>query len=1080
MAVLKDLIVHGSSRFLNAAYFNQLKANDLAAEQGYFNKLIAVDGKISSLNVDDLTAQNATVIGLLDVKGELHTNSWTNANIATIDGSFYITPTVSCESGTFAYDGTNITVTAASGYSFGVDSLYTYTTSGTATTYTSWPQYSRVLLTGEVKLSGSNEWQPLGTIRGQIVNSSTSSIKINSLYDSQGTTPIATLADLGSTSITNANFRKVKVSLYERASSSSSFFPIGIYMTALGAKGKTFIDIYGGGDAKGSIITNSIDSGAMAKPVLRIGNLSGLPVLTLPNGTSVAPQGWGIYTNNGFFQGTIVSTQGKIGNFTLSTAIYGASSGTGPTTVNAISTAGTYLGTDGFLNTASSTTYAQITGGVLTAQGAVISGTIDATSFKARDSNQKVRAEVNTNGLLIYDSDGTVVTNGTLLAQFGSTTQIGKSAQAHINITSGGLDLYKGTTLIGHWGYDSNSATNPYFTFGTRDTTTELKGSYSVVMGYQCIGIDNYSFAQGYFCQAKGVAAHAEGYQNIVYAQAAHAEGQSNTIDGNSYYSHAEGYNNTINGSSNLGDNRRGYYAHVGGVNNIVNHDGAFVHGQYLQSTAAYQALFGKYNDTADDALLIIGNGTDENNRSNLMVIGDNYARIGNQDQSSITISPDEISGKGSGGKQFFKFANSTSSTSTTYSKSIYRGPLNEVPYTLATALSVTFPSQAANSSELRIDFQIDNGSSGIIFPYGTATTRSLTKRYNDINYTLTITYDGALTFTDIYLTTGHASLDKKISINGFYTIVSPAPTYILGGGLNIEATGAYSYAEGYDTHATGAYSYATGYDTYATGNYSHAEGYENKALGIGSHAEGIKTIADGYYSHAEGQKTEAVGTNSHTEGFETEAVGTDSHAEGTHSIALGKSSHAQNLYTVATEIYQTVIGKYNACTVSGLGTTTNPYTYTDAGDYAFIIGNGTSNTTAKRSNAFMVDWSGDIYPQATKMTDFIIEQGTSGIWTYRKWNSGIAECWGKSAPSAQISTAWGTGYASAVLAATYPSGLFIDVPSVQLTNAASWEAIPMGYTHTKDSISYQLFRASSMGSGQTFSVSIHAIGRWK
>lgn len=26
---------------------------------------------------------------------------------------------------------------------------------------------------------------------------------------------------------------------------------------------------------------------------------------------------------------------------------------------------------------------------------------------------------------------------------------------------------------------------------------------------------------------------------------------------------------------------------------------------------------------------------------------------------------------------------------------------------------------------------------------------------------------------------------------------------------------------------------------------------------------------------------------------------------------------------------------------------------------------------------------------------DYVVEEGTSGIWTYRKWNSGIAECWG-------------------------------------------------------------------------------------
>lgn len=26
---------------------------------------------------------------------------------------------------------------------------------------------------------------------------------------------------------------------------------------------------------------------------------------------------------------------------------------------------------------------------------------------------------------------------------------------------------------------------------------------------------------------------------------------------------------------------------------------------------------------------------------------------------------------------------------------------------------------------------------------------------------------------------------------------------------------------------------------------------------------------------------------------------------------------------------------------------------------------------------------------------DFVVAQGTSGIWKYRKWNSGLAECWG-------------------------------------------------------------------------------------
>lgn len=30
------------------------------------------------------------------------------------------------------------------------------------------------------------------------------------------------------------------------------------------------------------------------------------------------------------------------------------------------------------------------------------------------------------------------------------------------------------------------------------------------------------------------------------------------------------------------------------------------------------------------------------------------------------------------------------------------------------------------------------------------------------------------------------------------------------------------------------------------------------------------------------------------------------------------------------------------------------------------------------------------------KESDYVVDYGTSGIWTYRKWDSGIAECWGR------------------------------------------------------------------------------------
>lgn len=157
MAILKDLIVHGSSRFLNKIYAEELETSAFEAESAIIKKLKADD---------------ATVVGLLDVQGEMHTNSWTNSNIATIDGSFYITPTIECASGTLssltASTGTppkhSFVLTAATGSSFAVvNSLYYYDTSAHTVT---WAKYSKVLITGEILVGG--EWIPLGTILGQL------------------------------------------------------------------------------------------------------------------------------------------------------------------------------------------------------------------------------------------------------------------------------------------------------------------------------------------------------------------------------------------------------------------------------------------------------------------------------------------------------------------------------------------------------------------------------------------------------------------------------------------------------------------------------------------------------------------------------------------------------------------------------------------------------------------------------------------------------------------------------------------------------------------------------------------------
>ncbi len=166
-------------------------------------------------------------------------------------------------------------------------------------------------------------------------------------------------------------------------------------------------------------------------------------------------------------------------------------------------------------------------------------------------------------------------------------------------------------------------------------------------------------------------------------------------------------------------------------------------------------------------------------------------------------------------------------------------------------------------------------------------------------------------------------------------------------------ACGNFSHTEGYSTQTgkwQGAKSDKNPDPDYGRG--AHAEGTYTDAIGNASHAEGYGTIASGNYSHTEGYQSNTGEENAHAEGRSTTATGNASHAEGTYTTASGNASHAGGERTIAQRASQTVIGRYNSPDIQGL----NQNSY---GKYAFIIGNGGSERN--RSNAFTVDWNGEI-----------------------------------------------------------------------------------------------------------------------
>lgn len=346
MAILKDLIVHGSSRFLNKIYASEIQTPLIDAEAGIFKKLKADD---------------ATVVGLLDVQGQMHTNSWTNSNIATIDGSFYITPTLSSSSGTVSFS--SATAATFTGTYSAVSSLYIG--NNTASTV-QWTSGSKILITGEVQVD--EEWIPLGTLLGTLNSTNpTTSMSIVNITDNRNNTSNILTNIYSLKSNDSLSYRNLKISLYQRADN-SEYYPLGIFMTALGQNGKTFLDIYGGVN----VLTTSY--GGYANPNVRIGNLSGLPAITTAAG-NFTPVGWGIYTTNGYFSGTIVSNTGVIGGWKLgANSLYNKTAGLNDNTV------GIYLGTDGIRNYQDTDTYVNITEGVIEAKGVNLTGTINATA----------------------------------------------------------------------------------------------------------------------------------------------------------------------------------------------------------------------------------------------------------------------------------------------------------------------------------------------------------------------------------------------------------------------------------------------------------------------------------------------------------------------------------------------------------------------------------------------------------------------------------------------------------------------------------------------------------------------------
>lgn len=115
---------------------------------------------------------------------------------------------------------------------------------------------------------------------------------------------------------------------------------------------------------------------------------------------------------------------------------------------------------------------------------------------------------------------------------------------------------------------------------------------------------------------------------------------------------------------------------------------------------------------------------------------------------------------------------------------------------------------------------------------------------------------------------------------------------------------------------------------------------------------------------------------------------------------------------------------------------------------------------------------------------DYIVSQGTSGIWTYRKWASGVSECWGnKNCGDIAVTSAWGALFEGSNMGSiAYPSGLFVSqpvfLPSAQTTKYGIC-GIEIDGGNATTTPSLYLLRATAQ-TVQGVYLSLYAKGRWK
>lgn len=985
--IAKSLLVNGSARFLNTLYANDMTVSGTTTFAGINASSLAVSGNATingattlkgtkltgTLTIVNTASSNADTIGLViggdgtgnrmramcdglqavnsDGVKQLYLNYWggvvslgsgnqitanngtfttptlnatkstinnlyvpnelraVNYNIETVShlgGAFFVAPSIEVPA------GNNVSITAISGNTI-TATINDNSITTTAFSPTWWCANSLV------KIAGSIAGIPIGTCNGTLTsNLIAGRVVVQFTYTGQSEKPLSVANSQASSglSVTLTTIGGTK--------------PIGIYMTALGqnswadstALNKTAISIYGG-TTDGAIPDST-------NPVVRIGNLAGLPKVN-----NEQPVGWGIYTNHGYFSGLIVSNSGKIGNFTISDALYSTAKAFGTTANNV------YIGDDGIsLGTAFKVTKA----GELTAtSGSIASWYISSNSLATGTWGTDSSAMLCTGTSGSRSIGGSSSINGwvfTAGSKFG-VTNTGDLYCSALHANSGSI---ASSVTIG--GKDQSEYLNDNIQVGGRNLLLGTGGSdyRAVRTADMANSVQNnltISMSSGEIIMTPSLATTGEKYFRFLspVSNSLHGLTAGDTYTLSFYVKGVESYTGALKVRSQWQTGS----SWTGGISPVVTLTSDYkyysISDTLPQNATAYYLSFQIFDSTTDTIAYIknlkleLGNkATDwspapedvDTSISNAAKTATNYL-------TTITGTTG-ISVHDSGDTSNFVNMNSNGVF-------VYKGGTQRAQFADTTIIGKPYVSGATdNESRIEMDYHsfklTDREGSDYVYLSdlrNASGVASIKERLNTVpntniynlsfeaintNYTIVLKDANNSDITSDYTISDKTSTDFKVSEglpSGSYALV----TYNTSSRL----AKAFTFGSRMTSSAVGGFSFCEGRELVASGTYSHAEGYWS--------------MAEAIYSHAEGFGSDAIGSASHAEGTSTDAVGNSSHAEGYNTKAAGDYSHAGGLFTIANIDSQCVIGKYNdpsfesALNAQGWWTTQETRTYT-------------------------------------------------------------------------------------------------------------------------------------------------------